>query len=180
MELNRGYTGVWASAAGERSHDYFALDGAGRGHDHDGATSTTSGGFTATASGATFHGRSGWQLANGSDGDAQAESRGAGLESASYFAALQGYGIDAAASFSMELENGDPSRSAGIAQVGPAGDPILLPTPSLQTNFSPTSLAFWKEVYAEMAGIQAAAGLTPYLAVRRSAVVVFSKRRTGH
>ena len=47
--------------------------------------------------------------------------------------------------------------------MGPAGDPILLPTPSLQTNFSPTSLAFWKVVYEEMAAIQAAAGLTPYL-----------------
>ena len=53
--------------------------------------------------------------------------------------------------------------SAGIAQVGPAGDPILLPTPALQTNFSPASLAFWKVVYAEMAAIQAAAGLQPYL-----------------
>ena len=47
--------------------------------------------------------------------------------------------------------------------MGPAGDPILLPTPSLQTNFSPTSLAFWQEVYEEMAAIQAAAGLTPFL-----------------
>ena len=47
--------------------------------------------------------------------------------------------------------------------MGPAGDPILLPTPSLQTNFSPTSLAFWQEVYAEMAAIQAAAGLHPFL-----------------
>ncbi len=53
--------------------------------------------------------------------------------------------------------------SVGIAQEGPSGDPILLPTPSLQTNFSPTSLAYWQEVYAEMAAIQAAAGLTPFL-----------------
>jgi hypothetical protein len=83
--------------------------------------------------------------------------------SLSYFTALHGYGIDAAASFSMELGNGDPSSSIGIAQEGPAGDPILLPTPSLQTNFSPTSLAYWQEVYAEMASIQAAAGLTPFL-----------------
>ena len=63
----------------------------------------------------------------------------------------------------MELGNGDPSVAAGIAQRGPAGDPILLPTPSLQTNFSPTSLAFWQEAYAEIAGIQASAGLTPFL-----------------
>ena len=83
--------------------------------------------------------------------------------SLSFFTALHGYGIDLAASFSMELGNGDPSSSVGIAQVGPAGDPILLPTPSLQTNFSPASLAFWQEVYAEMAGIQASAGLQPFL-----------------
>src|ERR1019366_2490184 len=63
----------------------------------------------------------------------------------------------------MELGNGDPSSLVGIAQVGPSGDPILLPTPSLQTNFSPASLAYWQEVYAEMAGIQVAAGLTPFL-----------------
>jgi hypothetical protein len=63
----------------------------------------------------------------------------------------------------MELGNGDPSASAGIAQVGPAGDPILLPTPSLQTNFSPTSVAFWQEAYEEMAALQLAAGLVPFL-----------------
>src|SRR5271170_6138085 len=83
--------------------------------------------------------------------------------SASFFAALKGYGIDSTASFSMELGNGDPSATVGIAQVGPSGDPILLPTPSLQTNFSPTSLAFWQEAYLEIATIQATAGLTPFL-----------------
>src|SRR5271170_8243658 len=83
--------------------------------------------------------------------------------SASFFAALKGYGIDSTASFSMELGNGDPSATVGIAQVGPSGDSILLPTPSLQTNFSPTSLAFWQEAYLELAAIQASAGLTPFL-----------------
>ncbi|MSV36009.1 MAG: hypothetical protein EXQ47_10520 [Bryobacterales bacterium] len=63
----------------------------------------------------------------------------------------------------MELQHGDPSADAGLAQFGPAGDPIVLPTPAIQTNFSPVSLAFWEQVYAEMAGLQAAAGLTPYL-----------------
>ena len=126
------------------------------------AATTTSGGFTATASGSSF--------AGGADGDwrtdltaSPALNRAVRDWTAAYFAALVGYGIDAAASFSMELQHGDPSASAGIAQMGPAGDPILLPTPSLQTNFSPTSLAFWKVVYEEMAAIQAAAGLTPYL-----------------
>jgi hypothetical protein len=124
--------------------------------------STTSSGFTATASGTTF--------AGGVDGDwrtdltaSPALNRAVRDWSAAYFAALLGYGIDVAAAFSMELQHGDPSASAGIAQVGPSGDPILLPTPSLQTNFSPASLAYWQEVYAEMAGIQVAAGLTPFL-----------------
>ena len=50
-------------------------------------------------------------------------------------------------------------------RTGRTGTAILsyYTTPSLQTNFSPTSLAYWQEVYAEMAGIQAAAGLTPFL-----------------
>lgn len=81
----------------------------------------------------------------------------------SFSVALQGYGIDTVSALSMELGNGDDSVSAGIAQRGPSGDPILLPTPAVQTNFSPTSLDFWKEVYLELAGIQAAAKLTPFL-----------------
>jgi hypothetical protein len=161
IELNRGYTGVWASASGavltiqSRS---MGLDG----NDDTLSASTTSGGFTATASGAAFTG--------GVNGDWRTDltasprlNRAVRDWSASFFAALKGYGIDSTASFSMELGNGDPSASVGIAQVGPSGDPILLPTPSLQTNFSPVSLAFWQEVYAEMAGIQVAAALRPFL-----------------
>jgi len=161
IELNRGYTAVWASASGNvLTIQSRTLGTAGNGIAL--SASTTSGGFTATASGAAFTG--------GVDGtwytDLTASprlNRAARDWSLSFFTALGGYGIDMAASFSMELGNGDPSASAGIAQVGPAGDPILLPTPSLQTNFSSTSLAFWQEVYAEMASIQAAAGLQPYL-----------------
>ncbi len=161
QELNRGYTGVWASVAGS----VLTITARTMGLAGDGNTldaSTTSGGFTATVSGLNFTG--------GADGDwrtdltaSPALNRSVRDWSAAYFAALVGYGIDAAASFSMELGNGDPSVSAGIAQMGPGGDPILLPTPSLQTNFSPTSLAYWQVVYEEMAAIQAAAGLTPYL-----------------
>ncbi len=126
------------------------------------AASTTSGGFAAAVSGLNF--------TAGADGDWRTDltavpalNRAVRDWSAAYYTALVGYGIDAAASFSMELGNGDPSVSAGIAQRGPAGDPILLPTPSLQTNFSPTSLAYWQVVYEEMAALQAAAGLIPYL-----------------
>jgi hypothetical protein len=160
-ELNRGYTGVWASAAGavmtiqSRS---MGLDG----NSNTLSASTTSGGFTAAVSGSAFTG--------GVNGDWRTDltaspklNRAVRDWSASFFTALHGYGIDNVAAFSMELGNGDPAASVGIAQVGPSGDPILLPTPSLQTNFSPTSLSFWQECYAEMAGIQAAAALQPFL-----------------
>jgi len=161
VELNRGYTGVWASATGGVLTIHARTMGLA-GNANTLAASTTSSGFTATASGTTMVG--------GADGDWRTDltaspvlNRAVRDWSAAYFSALAGYGIEAAAAFSMELGNGDPSASVGIAQVGPAGDPILLPTPSLQTNFSPTSLAFWQTAYAEMAGIQATAGLTPFL-----------------
>jgi hypothetical protein len=161
LELNRGYTAVWASASGNvLTITARAMGSAGNSTTI--ALTTASPGFSVTASGST--------LSGGVDGTWRTDltatpriNRAARDWSASYFAALKGYGIDAAASFSMELGNGDPSAAAGIAQVGPAGDPILLPTPSLQTNFSPASLTFWQEAYAEMAAIQATAGLVPFL-----------------
>ncbi len=161
QELNRGYTGVWASVAG----NVLTITARTMGLAGDTNTltaTTTSSGFTATVSGSTFSG--------GADGNwrtdltaSPALNRALRDWSAAYFAELLAYGIDAAAAFSMELQHGDPSATAGIAQVGPAGDAIVLPTPALQTNFSPTSLAFWREVYAEMAAIQVAAGCIPYL-----------------
>ena len=63
----------------------------------------------------------------------------------------------------MELSNGDDSLAAGIAQRYPNGDPAWLNTPALQTNFSPASTAFWQQVYLDMAGVMANAGVTPYL-----------------
>jgi hypothetical protein len=81
----------------------------------------------------------------------------------SFLAALDGYGIDAVCAFSTEIKHGDPSVEAGIAQRDYAGDPILLPTPALQTNFSPASLAFWKQVHADCAQVMDEAGLVPYL-----------------
>lgn len=83
--------------------------------------------------------------------------------SLAFFTALNGYGIQATASFSMELGNGDDSVATGIAQRYPNGDPVWLTTPSLQTNFGPVSTAFWQQVYAEMASLMAQAGMAPYL-----------------
>jgi hypothetical protein len=81
----------------------------------------------------------------------------------SFFQALQGYGIDVTAAFSMELQHGDPSTAAGIAQRYPDGSAVMLNTPAVQTNFSPASLAFWQQAYLDMANIQSQARLTPYL-----------------
>jgi hypothetical protein len=178
IELNRGYTGVWASASGAVLTIQSRAMGLA-GEDNTLAASTTSGGFTVTASGAAFTG--------GVDGNWRTDltamprlNRAARDWSASFFSALKGYGIDSTASFSMELGNGDPSATVGIAQVGPAGDPILLPTPSLQTNFSPTSLAFWQEAYLEMAGLQAAAALQPFLQFGEVQWWYFASDGEGH
>jgi len=81
----------------------------------------------------------------------------------SFFQALKSYGIGVTTSFSMELRHGDDSLAAGIAQRYPNGDAAWLNTPALQTNFSPASTAFWKQVYLDMAGVMADAEVTPYL-----------------
>jgi hypothetical protein len=82
---------------------------------------------------------------------------------AAYFAALKAYGMDVVAAFSTELGNGDPSSTVGIAQVYPDATPVVLNTPAIQTNFSPTSLAYWQQAYLDIANLQNAAGLVPYL-----------------
>jgi hypothetical protein len=83
--------------------------------------------------------------------------------STAFFVALASYGIDVVASFSTELLNADPGVSANLAQRQSDGSPILVATPAVQTNFSPGSLAYWTQVYLDMAGLQAAAGVVPYL-----------------
>lgn len=80
-----------------------------------------------------------------------------------FYKALQSSGLDLVTSFSTELMNGDPSADVGIAQRYPDGSPVVVNTPAVQTNFSPTSLAFWKQTYIDMAGLQSQAGFTPYL-----------------
>jgi hypothetical protein len=167
-ELNNGYMSYWASASGNvLTVTARMLGSAGNAVTLTTASSDASE-WTVTASGAT--------LIGGVDGtwltDLTASpvlNRAVRDWTTSFFTALNGYGIDTTGSLSMELGNGDPSVAAGIAQMGPSpgggapGDPVLLPTPSLQTNFSPTSLAFWQQAYLEVATIQANAGLTPFL-----------------
>jgi hypothetical protein len=161
LELNRGYTAIRAQASGNQLTIYSRTMGTD-GNEVTFATSANTANLTIVTSGP--------MLSGGVDGnwrtDLQATprlNRAARDWSRSYFQALNGYGFDAVASFSMELGNGDPSASVGIAQVYPSHNPVLLNTPSLQTNFSPAGANFWQEVYKDMATVLVAAGLIPYL-----------------
>lgn len=166
--LNGGYTAVWAQASGNQLTIYSRSMGTD-GNTITIATSANTTNLTITISGtATTSGVT--TLSGGVDGnwytDLQAVprlNRAVRDWSQSYFQALNGYGFDATASFSMELGNGDPSAEAGIAQVYPDGVAVIVSTPALQTNFSPTSVAFWQQVHLDMATVMSAAGLTPYL-----------------
>jgi len=166
--LNSGYTAVWAQASGSQLNIYSRAMGT----DGNGITIATSAnttdltimisGTTNTSGVETFSG--------GVDGNWYTDleaiprlNRAIRDWSQSYFTALSGYGFDATASFSTELGNGDPSAAAGIAQVYPDGVPVIVSTPALQTNFSPTSAAFWQQVHLDMATVMTNAGLTPYL-----------------
>ena len=170
QEVNRGYTGIWASVSGGT----LVITSRAMGTDGNAITVAV----TSTSSGLTWTPTGTIVFTGGVDGTAQFPSdtgwrtdllatprinRAARDWTASYYAALKNYSFDVVSAFSTELQHGDQSVAAGIAQRGPAGDPIYLPTPALQTNFSPTSLAFWKEVHKEAAAIHAAAGLTPFL-----------------
>ncbi|MGD0200287.1 MAG: hypothetical protein ABSD27_05990 [Bryobacteraceae bacterium] len=161
LEVNRGCTSVRAETDGA------ALTIWARGMGADGnnitiAATVEGGGMTAQASGPT--------LAGGVDGewitDVSATprlNRAARDWHRSFFTALEARGLDATAALSMELQHGDASVEAGIAQRCPAGDPVLLATPALQTNFSPTSTVFWTQAYRDLAQVMAEAGLRPYL-----------------
>jgi hypothetical protein len=161
MEINRGYLAYRASADGTVLTVYARTMGA------EGNLISLNARTTCT----DFHAqRSGPALAGGADGDWRTDlaamprlNRAARDWSRSFFAALQAYGIDATAALSMELQHGDPSTGVGIAQRCPAGDPVLLNTPALQTNFSPASVAFWKEAYQDLAQTMQEAGMQPYL-----------------
>ncbi len=93
--------------------------------------------------------------------------------------ALKGYGLDLTVAFSTELGDGDPNLAAGIAQRYPDGSPVSLNTPALQTNFSPTSLAYWQAVHSETAGILTAVGIVPYLQLGEVQWWYFAKKDVG-
>jgi len=161
LELNRGYTAIRADSEGARLTIIARAMGAD-GNAITVAASPAAGDFRAVASGPA--------LSGGVDGEWRTDleavprlNRAARDWSEAFYVRLKELGLDVAAAFSMELQHGDPSLETGIAQRYPSGAPALLNTPALQTNFSPESTAFWKQVYLDMAGLMAAAGHQPYL-----------------
>ncbi len=159
--INAGSTGVWAQANAAALTITARAMGT-QGESITVSVSTNSTQFTAQASSAA--------LAGGQDGTWLTDliatpriNRAARDWSTSFFQALKGYGIRVATSFSMEIGNGDDTLATGIAQRYPNGDAVWVNTPALQTNFAPASTAFWQQAYADMAGLMAGAGITPYL-----------------
>jgi len=161
LELNSGYTAVHAETQGAQL-TIFSKSMGEDGNQITVSVTPTSGVFYADVSGPT--------LTGGTDGDWYTDltatprlNRAVRDWSLAFCRALAGHGMDVVAAFSMELQHGDPSTAAGIAQRYPNGDPVWLNTPALQTNFSPTSTAFWQQVYLDMADVMAAAGCQPHL-----------------
>src|SRR5579872_990841 len=158
--INSGYTAIRATASGNRLTLYAREMGAAGNTITVNVSGTSNLGIQ--VSGATLNG--------GVDGvwltdlDAAPRlNRAARDWHRSFFIALASYSLDVTASFSMELQNGDPSAATGIAQRYPSQSAVMVSTPALQMNFSPASATFWQQVYTDMAAIQSAAGLSPYL-----------------
>lgn len=161
LEINRGYTAIRAEAEGDVLRIYARAIGAS-GNEITLTGSPTEGEFRVEISGT--------RLSGGTDGywrtalDAMPRlNRAARDWHRSFFQRLNELGLEAVAALSMELQHGDPSEEAGIAQRYPDGSPVLLDTPALQTNFSNRSLGFWRQVYLELAKLMREAGLAPYL-----------------
>lgn len=161
LAMNNGYMAFRAEATGATLAIYARRAGVD-GNAITLSATTTSEEFDATVSGPN--------LTGGAEGEWRTDltatprvNRAARDWSRAFFTALDGYGIEPTASFSMELRHGDPSVAAGIAQRRPEGEPVMLTTPALMTNFSPASLAYWREVHRDMAQVMQEAGVTPYL-----------------
>ncbi|MBZ5590637.1 MAG: hypothetical protein LAP39_00260 [Acidobacteriia bacterium] len=170
LEINSGYTGIWAQASGNVLTIYSREIG-GDGNAITISADPASGTFALLTSGSTLAGGTGGSAINGGNDEnwvtdltvVPRMNRAARDWCRSFFGALQGYGIAATGAFSMELGHGDRSPEAGIAQVYPSGNAVWLNTPALQTNFSPMSTAFWKQAYLDMAAVMSDAGQVPYL-----------------
>ena len=160
--INAGSTGVWAEAKGSVLTVTFPADGVAPAMRLESARTPT-----AQLSRRRRAERR-WRAGSTGSGERTRRrplklNRAARDWNEAFFKALNGYGIPVTAAFSMELQHGDDTPQASIAQRYPNGDPVWLNTPALQTNFGPESTAFWREVYREMADLMAASGIPPYL-----------------
>lgn len=161
LEINRGYTAIRAAAQGNVLTIWARAMGA-EGNAITLAANPVQGAFIAQASGAN--------LAGGVNGEWRTDlasqprlNRAARDWHREFFRTLKGYGLEAVAALSLELQHGDPTPEAGIAQRYPNGDAVLLNTPALQTNFSPASVNYWKEAHRELAELMVSGGLAPYV-----------------
>lgn len=183
MRINQGTSALWASA----TNNVVTITSRFMGEEGNGIFNVTAfsgtGNVTVTLSSATLGGGNDGLdvgLSNSTDPNAPALNaltqfwrtdlnsslrlnRACRDWSLAFFKRLKEYGIDVVAAFSTELGHVDPTPEAGMAQRYWDNTPCLLNTPAVQTNFSSKSLEFWKQVYIEMAELQASAGLTPYL-----------------
>lgn len=159
--INAGSTAAWALAEGSTLTITSRVAGAA-GNSIALAAATDGAGFEAQTSGNA--------LSGGTEGTWRTDlealprlNRAARDWTSGFLRALKAYGVEVTVSFSMELQHGDDSAAAAIAQRYPDGSAAWLNTPALQTNFGPASTAFWKQVYLDMAGLMSDAGVTPYL-----------------
>ncbi len=161
LEINRGYMAIRAEADGA-SLTIYARQMGSEGNLWKVTGLPVSGPFYVQAGEGTLDGGvdGKWTTDTGAE---QKINRAARDWSRSYYEALRGYGIEVTAAFSLELQHGDDSAEAGIAQRYADGSACWLNTPALQTNFSPGSVNFWKQAHLEMAAVMNEAGLTPYL-----------------
>ena len=167
-ELNNGYMSFWASASGNVLTITARMLGIGGEREYAGGGVVGYERVDGDGKRLGAGGRGGWDVADGSDGVAAVESGGERLDHELLHGAARIWdrhdGIVEHGVGERGSVGGGGDRAEGAESWRRrAGSPIVLPTPSLQTNFSPTSLAFWQEAYAEIAAIQASVGLTPFL-----------------
>jgi hypothetical protein len=161
LEFNRGYTAIRAEAVGTSLFIYSRRMGMAGESITIGAT-PASGPFAVSVNSPNLTGATEgiWTT------DLHAPNlinRACRDWSREFYRTCKTYGWEVTAAFSTELEHGDISEEAGIAQRYADGAPCLLTTPALQTNFSPVSRQYWQRVHKEMADILVEVNLEPYM-----------------
>ncbi|MBK7927511.1 MAG: hypothetical protein IPJ98_08460 [Bryobacterales bacterium] len=139
LELNRGYMAVRAEATGT----LLVLYSRSMGSDGNAlrvSASPASGVFQAVCSGDHFEG--------GTDGQWRTDlislpriNRACRDWSRAFYRRMKEYGCEMTAAFSLELQHGDDSLAAGIAQRYPNGQAVWLNTPLCRPTFRPNPIS---------------------------------------